>query len=282
MAVTSETATAGHADRGGAMQFLSSDPRLRAVPWQDLVGLRRREIAHELVLSLPWLIASLLAAQRALYPLALIASFMFFLTGLRQVHNAYHYALGLSRAVTEWVMFALSVLMLGSMHAIKVNHLRHHRHCLGADDIEAMSARMPAWRALLLGPWFPLRLHHKALQIASARQRRWIALELVANLLWIALVFVVLDIRALQYHVIAMALGQCLTGFFAVWTVHHDCADAIFPARTIRHPLKARLTYSMFYHVEHHLFPAVPTRHLPVLARRLDRVASDLSALKVF
>jgi len=130
---------------------LRNDPRLRDIPWTDLLSLRRHEIAHELTLSLPWLLASLAAAQWRLYPLALLASFMFFLTGLRQVHNAYHYALGVPRAATEWVMLALSVLMLGSMHAVQVNHLRHHRYCLGEEDIEAMSARLPAWRALLLG-----------------------------------------------------------------------------------------------------------------------------------
>ena len=54
------------------------------------------------------------------------------------------------------------------------------------------------------------------------------------------------------------------------------------PARTIRNALKARLTYSMFYHVEHHLFPSVPTCRLHVLAQRLDRVAPELSALRVF
>ena len=261
---------------------LRNDPRLRNVPWSDLLSLRRHEIAHELTLSLPWLLASLAAAHWRLYPLALLASFMFFLTGRRQVHNAYHYTLGVPRAATEWVMLALSVLMLGSMHAVQVNHLRHHRYCLGEEDVEAMSARLPAWRALLLGPWFPLRLHHAALQVGSPRQRRWIGVELLANAVWIALVFAFLDNRVLQYHVMAMALGQCLTAFFAVWTVHHDCSDGAFPARTIRNPLKAWLTYAMFYHVEHHLYPAVPTRRLPILARRLDRVAPDLGALKVF
>src|SRR5262245_49777577 len=102
------------------------DPRL-AIEWRDLVALRRTEVAGELAISLPWLAASLAAAHHGIYPVALGCSFMFFLTGLRQVHNAYHYALGLPRAATEWVMFALSVLMLGSMHAVQVNHLRHHR-----------------------------------------------------------------------------------------------------------------------------------------------------------
>jgi fatty acid desaturase len=261
---------------------LLKDPRLRAIAWSDLLALRRHEIARELTLSLPWLAASLAAAYVSLYPLALLASFMFFLTGLRQVHNAYHYALGLSRAATEWVMLALSVLMLGSMHAVQVNHLRHHRYCLEEEDVEAMSARLPAWRALLLGPWFPLRLHYAALQVGTSRQRRWIGIELVANAVWIALVFAVFDSRVLEYHVVAMALGQCLTAFFAVWTVHHDCGEGAFPARTIRNRWKAWLTYAMFYHVEHHLYPAVPTCRLPILARRLDRVAPDLAALKVF
>jgi fatty acid desaturase len=283
MATSTDIAAVASADRfEAAHSCLRIDTRLRAVPWSDLLSLRRREVAHELTLSLPWLLASLAAAQWRLYPLALFASFMFFLTGLRQVHNAYHYALGVPRAATEWVMLVLSILMLGSMHAIQVNHLRHHRYCLGEEDIEAMSARLPAWRAVLLGPWFPLRLHHVALQLGSSRQRRWIGAELFANAVWIALVFTVFESRTLEYHVMAMALGQCLTAFFAVWTVHHDCADGAFPARTIHNPLKAFLTYSMFYHVEHHLYPTVPTCRLPILARRLDRVAPELRALKVF
>jgi hypothetical protein len=258
------------------------DPRLRTIVWRDLLDLRRFEIAYELTLSLPWLLASLATAHWRIYPLALLASFMFFLTGLRQVHNAYHYALGIPRAASEWVMLGLSVLMLGSMHAVQVNHLRHHRYCLGREDVEAMSARLPAWRALLIGPWFPLRLHHCALQVATARQRRWICAELCANLVWIVLVFTVFDVWALKCHVVTMALGQCLTAFFAVWTVHHDCAHAAFPGRTARHPLKARLTYSMFYHVEHHLFPTVPTCRLSILAQRMDDVAPDLGKLRVF
>ena len=92
---------------------------------------------------------------------------------------------------------------------------------------------------------------------ASPAQRRWIRAELAANGAWLALVFGLIKAPWLEYHVAAMAIGQCLTAFFAVWTVHHDC-DAE-PARTIRHRVKAMATYNMFYHLEHHQFPAVPT-----------------------
>jgi fatty acid desaturase len=55
-----------------------------------------------------------------------------------------------------------------------------------------------------------------------------------------------------------------------VWTVHHGCARTGPPARTIRHRWRAAATFNMFFHLEHHLFPQVPTAHLPLLAHRLD------------
>src|SRR5689334_24927987 len=130
------------------------DARVRSVEWKDLTHLTRAEIVKEILLSLPWLAASLFLASHRLFLFALPASFMFFLVGLRQVHNAYHYALGLGRRGSDWVMFALSGLMLGSMHAVQINHLEHHKHCLTQEDVEGASARMPAWKAILVGPLF--------------------------------------------------------------------------------------------------------------------------------
>lgn len=250
------------------------DPRLRAVAWRDLASLSPAAAARELLLPLPWLALSLAFAQWQLYPPALAMSFLFFLTGLRVVHGAYHYALGLSRRSTEWVMLAFSVLMLGSMHAIQWNHLQHHRHCLADDDIEAMGARRSALGAILLGPLFPLRLHWAALARATRPTRRWMIAELLANAVWLGVVLVV-AVGALRYHVLAMAIGQCLTAFFAVWTVHHGCIDRGPMARTIRSSVRSALTFNMFFHLEHHLFPQVPTAHLPRLARRLDQATPD-------
>jgi fatty acid desaturase len=38
---------------------------------------------------------------------------------------------------------------------------------------------------------------------------------------------------------------------------------------------------NLLYHVEHHLFPAVPCNHLPELARRLDGVAPEWTGKRV-
>jgi hypothetical protein len=185
-----------------------TDPRLRAVPWRDLTALRRGEIARELLLSLPWLALSLLLASRGPYPLALVASFFFFLTGLRQAHDAHHYNLGLPRRATEWVLFALSVLMLGSMHAVQFNHLRHHKHCLGDADVEARSAHMRWWQAIVWGPVFPVVLLTTALRDGRAHTRRWIRWELAANAGVLITAIFLWRWRPLQYHLGAMAAGS--------------------------------------------------------------------------
>src|SRR5687767_13856150 len=108
-----------------------SPPR-PAVEWRDLSSLSFGDISSELLLSLPWLVASLAAAAAGWTIVALPCSFLFFLTGLRQVHGAFHYSLGLNRRATDLVMAGLSLLMLGSMHAVQFNHLRHHARCLAA------------------------------------------------------------------------------------------------------------------------------------------------------
>lgn len=255
---------------------------LTSVKWQDLLVLKRSEIITELLISLPWLICSLVAAAYHHYLVALSCSFVFFLTGLRQNHNANHYAIGISKTQHEWLMFILSLLMLGSMHVVQINHLRHHKFYPDEQDIEAISAHRSALFALLIGPLFPILLTIKAFQVANTRQLKWICAELLANVFLIYMIFMVLDYKFLQYHILVMALGQCLTAFFAVWTVHHDCDPHIHAGRTIRNKYLARLTFNMFYHMEHHLFPAVPTCHLPILARRIDKLAPELEKKSVF
>ncbi len=258
------------------------DPRLQSLAWRDLARVNRGQVAAELLLSLPWLAGSLVLASAGLYLPALAASFVFFLAGLRQVHGACHYSLGVSRTASEWVLFVLSVIMLGSMHAVQVNHLRHHRYCLAEGDVEAASARLSGWRAILSGPLFPLRLQRAALRFGNRRQRRWVRAELGGNVVWLAAVFGILNLPALRYHVLVMAIGQCLTAFFAVWTVHHGCEPSTHRfARTLRGAWANFLTMHMFFHVEHHLCPSVPTCHLPQLAERLDRVAPEYKEMRV-
>jgi fatty acid desaturase len=253
---------------------LRADTRVRAIPWRDLLPLTWAEKVWELLLPLPWLAGSLGCYHYGHWGWGAVCSFYLFLTGLRQSHGAQHYTLGIPRLPQDLVMYALSLVMLGSMHAVQVSHLHHHRHCLDEDDAEGSTAGLAWWQAILVGPLFLLRLHRTAWRLGSPVKRRWIAAE-VAGLLAVATFAVAAPgLQALRWHVAAMLTGESLTGFFAVWTVHHGCEpDGLF-ARTQRGRWVNRFCYSMFYHAEHHLFPAVPTCHLPILAGRLDSAMS--------
>jgi fatty acid desaturase len=233
------------------------------------VALTPAEKVWELTVSLPWLLGSLWCYDRGCWRTGLACSFYFFLTGLRQSHNAQHYALGLPRIVQDGALSVLSVLMLASMHAVQATHLHHHRHCLEDDDGEGATARLSWWRALLAGPFFFVRLHGAAWRLANSSKRRWIAAELCAVAFIVLFAVVFSQPVAIRWHAAAMLTGECLTGFFAVWTVHHGC-NSHEPGRTQRGRWVNLVSYSMFLHAEHHLFPAVPTAHLKELARRID------------
>jgi fatty acid desaturase len=250
--------------------------------WRDLVPLSFAEKTWEATLPYPWLLASLWSYHAGYILLGLFCSFYFFLTGLRQSHGAQHYSLGLPKRTQDWMLFTLSFLMLGSMHAVQVSHLHHHRHCLDDEDTEGSTARLPWWQAIAIGPLFITRLHQSAWRLATPAKRYWIAAEALAVTSVVVAALTRPEFVTLQWHAWAMIVGECLTGFFAVWTVHHGCEPKGLFARTQRGQWLNRLCYSMFYHAEHHLYPQIPTCHLARLAARLDQAAPHVSWPQVF
>lgn len=256
---------------------MHNDARFRAVAWRDLLHLTWRDKLWELTLPIPWLILSLAFYHWGYWCFGAVCSFYVFLTGLRLSHGAQHYSIGTPRVSQDIALLILSVLMLCSMHAVQVSHMHHHRHCLDDDDAEGSTARLRWWQAILIGPLFLLRLHITAWRLGSRSQRTWIIAELLGLQLVILLAASAALAHALQWHVAAMLVGESLTGFFAVWTVHHGCDSTGLFARTQRGRWINRLCYSMFYHAEHHLFPLVPTCHVSRLAARLDTATPDLA-----
>jgi fatty acid desaturase len=260
---------------------LRETPELRAVEWRDLTRLTTAQKIHEGLLSAPWLVAATTLFHVGWIVPGALAAFFFFLTGLRQAHGAQHYVLGIGRRTQDWILVILSVVMVSSLHALQATHMHHHRHPLEPDDIEASTAQMSWWKALLVGPLFIVRLHVIGFRLASRRQRVWIWAEAGAVACWLASMSLWAP-AAVRWFVAAMVVGECLTGFFAVWTVHHDCHPERQLARTQRGAWRNVVSYEMFYHLEHHLFPAVPTPRLPELAARLDKVMPQVARKQVF
>ncbi|NQY08926.1 MAG: fatty acid desaturase [Flavobacteriales bacterium] len=245
------------------------------VKWKDLRKMSLKEILIENNITLPWLIASLTLAYFEYYLLAIPFSVYFFLTGLRQVHNGFHNALGTNRFMTWFTLYSNSILMMVSVHAVKFNHLRHHKYCLTEADFEGKSARMTWYGALLYGPIHIFQILRVTHQLGNKSYRKNLYVELISLSAFAFAVFY-FNIHFLMYHVVIMVLAEFTTAFFAVWTVHHDAKESVDESRTQRTKWKNRITFGMFYHLEHHLFPAISTIKLPELAERIDKALPNL------
>ncbi len=254
---------------------------VKKVEWKDLRALNYREMLIENNLTIPWFILSIGLAYFGYYLWALPFSAFFFLTGLRQVHNGFHNSLGTNKFLTWLSLYTNSILMVVSIHAVKFNHLRHHKFCLSEDDYEGKSAGMTWYGAILYGPIHMFLIHKVTLQLGNARYRRNVILELLSIGIFVTAAFY-FNIAFLIYHIAVMVAGEFLMAFFAVWTVHHDTHEHPELARTQREGWKNKITFSMFYHLEHHLFPAVPTIKLPELARRIDAALPDMEIKQTF
>lgn len=262
------------------MNYLEIYPVLKKVEWFDLVRPGRLRVVFEILLPLPFLLISLFSIHNGWITMAFAGAFFFFLAGLRLSHNAQHYIVGCKRKSCEWVMYGLSILMMNSMHAVQVTHLRHHKHCLDEYDVEGYFAKLPFWQAILYGPLFTVYMHTNAWKLGSSYQRKWIAVELISEL--IALTVALLSgVLFLEVFVLLMLLANCLTGFFCVWLVHYGCDGLDKISRTMRSPWINRITMNMLLHVEHHLFPQVPTYNLGKLARRIDVISDQFQRNQV-
>lgn len=254
---------------------------LRKVEWKDLKKLTLKEMLIENNLTIPWFVISIALAYNGHYIWALPFSAFFFLTGLRQVHNGFHNSLGTNKFLTWLSLYINSVLMLVSIHAVKFNHIRHHKYCLSEEDYEGKSAKMTWYGAILYGPIHVFLIHKITWQLGNKKYRKNMLLELISIALLVSIVFY-FKIDFLIYHILVMIVGEFLMAFFAVWTVHHDTHEHPDLARTQRSWWKNKLTFSMFYHLEHHLFPAVPTIKLPELAKRIDEALPEIEKKNTF
>lgn len=254
---------------------------LKQVKVDDLLHLKRKQVWFNVTLSWPWLLLGWVLAAWHYYPIAILCTAIFYMLALRQAHDAYHHTIGLSRTSTHILLHLLTIGMLCATHAIGHTHLQHHKHMLDEHDIEGSWARRSGWVAILFGPIFYIRIQVSGFLHGSARTKRHAKIDM-ALILGVLLLTVVTQSPILVYHLLSMFLCSWLVGFFAVWSVHRGCDDTTTIARTERKKWLNVATAHLLFHVEHHLFPAVPCNHLPELAKRLDAVAPHLTCKRVW
>jgi len=94
----------------------------------------------------------------------------------------------------------------------------------------------------------------KGISWATRGRKRWIAPSSSRYVTWASLALFVLNVADVEVPRHRHAGGAVPTAVLRVWTVHHDC-DRSHSCRTLRSPIRASSRSTMFFHLEHHLYP---------------------------
>ena len=205
------------------------------------------------------------------WPLAVLAVMVLFITIVASAHDLAHKVLGLPNWVNHILLAVIGMLVLESGHAYQVTHLQHHRRFPHDDDPEGDPAHMGFLQALFMGPVFLFYLWGWAWRRAP-RMRPWLALEagwflaftIASLLLW-------RQIPGLLIYTVLVIAGSWVYPMMTVHLPHNaEGENALFQTYTLRGRIIPRLFLELTYHLEHHLYPAVPSHNYGRLAQRLE------------
>jgi beta-carotene hydroxylase len=142
------------------------------------------------------------------------------------------------------------------------------------DDPEGYPANLGFLGAVLYGPVFLVRLWWWACRSARGDrgQRTWLLIEASGPFVALAAGAATLPVTpaVLAYAVLAI-VGSWVYPLLTVYLPHHDYGDTpLTQTRTLRGRLLPAIFLELTYHLEHHLYPQVPSHGLAELASRLD------------
>jgi beta-carotene hydroxylase len=203
--------------------------------------------------------------------------FLTFVAVVTVTHDVVHGTLGLNRSQTDWALFVMGAVLLESGHAYRTTHHRHHAE-FPADredeDPEGYPAHTSLIGAVLYGPVFLARLWVWAWRQNAGRRRErvWLLIEGALPLGVIGAGIGLWHITPYVLGYAAMAIvGSWVYPLLTVYLPHRDFGDSpLNQTHTLRGRLIPALFLELTYHLEHHLYPQVPSHHLKALAVRLD------------
>ncbi|WP_051367406.1 fatty acid desaturase [Hamadaea tsunoensis] len=196
--------------------------------------------------------------------------FGIFVAVVTVTHDVVHRTLGLSERQTDRWLFWLGLVLLESGHAYRITHRQHHRIFPSVDDPEGYPADLSLLGAVLYGPVFLFRLWAWSFARARLRDRLWLLAEAAAP---VSAVVGGLYFRPLLVYAVLAIAGSWVYPLLTVYLPHHGYGDEpLRQTRTLRGKIIPAVFLELTYHLEHHLYPQVPSHNLPELARRLDPV----------
>jgi beta-carotene hydroxylase len=189
-------------------------------------------------------------------------------------HDLVHRSLGLPRRLNDILLTAVELLLLRSGRAYRLAHLNHHaRYPDREDDPEAAAAHGSFWSAVRSGPLFFVRLWWWAVRRHPAHRPRLVAEAAAVVLLAggaVAVAVLGWSFAPLAYVGLAY-LGTWVVPLATAYAPHTPGGDGpLSQTRRFRGWILRLVAADHLYHLEHHLYPAVPHHRWAELARRLD------------
>jgi beta-carotene hydroxylase len=239
---------------------------------EGLTRISRLRLACSLALPFMWITLYFAFAALGYWVLAvpcLIA--LSFVTYGSISHDLVHGNLGLSTRMNNVMLSMIELFALRSGHAYRLAHLHHHARFPHEDDIEGAAAGMTLTRALLEGLFFQYRIWTWAIGHTSS-ERKLIAIEGLGCILIVAFSIAMLPWTSVFFcYVVLMVMGSWVIPLVTSYLPHsREGADELHQTRRFRGKMASLVAVEHLYHLEHHLYPAVPHHHWPELARRLD------------
>lgn len=212
------------------------------------------------------------------WPAVLSLVYLTFITYASISHDLVHRNLGLRRNTNEALLSLIELLAIRSGHAYRLAHLHHHRRFPHDDDIEGAASKMPFWRTFVDGVTLQPRIYRWAWQQArdeggrASRERAWLLAEGACCVGAVAAALAVAPRSVVPaVYVGLMVLGSWVFPLATAYIPHDPHgADALHQTRLFRGRVASLVAMEHLYHLEHHLYPAVPHHNWAKLAKRLD------------
>lgn len=248
---------------------------------------RARTLVAPLFLGL-WAVAGIVVMRFPTWPVRLpayvVAGIALHALGIL-LHEAVHGNFFRHRVLDRWAAFLLGAPTLVSAEAYRVTHLLHHRYNRGAKDPDELGNYLADRRLLSLAfyGWVVLGMLAFVLHVPIAALRRGtrgdrirvIGQYLLLAALYAGVIRVAASIDALDVlvHGWLIPLGVVwLLVNLRGWSEHllTEPGHPLTETRTVTSNALVRAALcNLNYHLEHHLFPAVPWYNLPRVHRLL-------------
>lgn len=201
-------------------------------------------------------------------------------------HDLVHENLKINKKVNEALLFFFEIITFRSGHAYKLSHLYHHKRYPHEDDVEGAASRMTFIRSLLEGIIFQFKIYFWALSLGKkSKQFNWVVAEGVIILLLVVACLVAPTYTYVPVvYMCLMIAGSWIIPLVTSYLVHTpEGENELKQTRLFRGKFFSIIAFEHLYHLEHHLYPMVPHKNWPTLAKRMDHYfnAQGIKALEL-